>query len=144
MRLRRQAEFDAVFRGGARVHGEQVTVVGKLGAPGIRLGVPCGKRYSKRAVDRNRFRRLVREIFRRAASTLPSGLDFVVVPRGKPAGTSLAALEREIPKLVHRLARKLEEQAKNPVPKNPQPKETDPKQADPKKPDGKSPCSDPS
>ena len=59
MRLRRQAEFDAVFRGGARVHGEQVMLVGKLGAPGIRLGVPCGKRYSKRAVDRNRGKRLL-------------------------------------------------------------------------------------
>lgn len=106
-RLRRRGEFDRVFAQGARVHGDRLTLLGARRSGETRLGVPCGRRYSKRAVDRNRFRRLVREAFRRARAGLPSGLDLVVLPRCRPEGASLAVFAEELPKLVERLARKL-------------------------------------
>lgn len=45
-----------------------------------RLGIVVAKRYVKRAVDRNRVRRLIRECFRLEQDSL-CGLDFVVLAR---------------------------------------------------------------
>ena len=47
------------------------------GEPGARLGLIVGKRQAKRAVDRNRIKRALRESFRSRRSTLP-GVDIVV------------------------------------------------------------------
>lgn len=106
-RLRRGGEFDRVFAEGIRVHGSLLTVVGRANPGALRLGVPCGRRYSKRAVDRNRFRRLVREAFRAAERELPRGLDVVVLPRCRPGAARFDAFAREIPELVAKLARNL-------------------------------------
>ncbi|HKE00603.1 MAG TPA: ribonuclease P protein component [Planctomycetota bacterium] len=108
-RLRRQSDFDAVFAAGTRVHGRFVTVIGRRTEGPLRVGIPCGRRFSKRAVDRNRFRRLVRESFRLVRAQLPAGLDVVVLPRCKPGEPTFAALSVEVPELVRRVARKLEE-----------------------------------
>jgi ribonuclease P protein component len=107
MRLRRQGELDAVFRGGVRVHGDVVSVIGRIVPEGFRIGILCGKRFSKRAVDRNRFRRIVRETARRASFEVQGGLELVVLPRCRPEQLSGAAVERELPRLVDRLMRKL-------------------------------------
>ena len=71
-RIRSQRDFDAVFQKGARAQGELVAVLARRTDGPLRLGIPCGRRYSKRAVDRNRFRRLVREAFRRRSRTAPA------------------------------------------------------------------------
>lgn len=67
-----------------------------------RLGLAISRRVDKRAVERNRLRRLVREWFRHNHGRLPVG-DLVV--SGKPAarGLSAAQLFEELDQLPRRL-----------------------------------------
>ena len=108
-RLRRQRDFDAVFESGVRVHGTLVSLIGRRTEGELRIGIACGKRYSKRAVDRNRFRRRAREAFRLSRGELPAGLDVVLLPTCKPPEPTYAAIALEVPALIRRLARKLDE-----------------------------------
>ena len=73
--------------------------------PQARLGLAISKRVSKRAVERNRIKRLVRESFRRIRHRLPS-VDVVVMAREVAAGESGALLLAELDALWPRLALK--------------------------------------
>lgn len=88
-----------------------MTLVGCSSDVGGRLAIPCGRRFSKRAVDRNRFRRLVREAFREVRASLPGSIDFIVLPRCKPGDATFRALADELPALAKQLARKLSAEA---------------------------------
>jgi len=115
-RLRSKSAVDAAFKAGARVHGGLMTLVGRRAGESTRLAVACGKRFSKLAVERNRFRRLTREAYRLTRSTLPAGLDLVVLPKCKPGVATLEALRAELPSLARRLVKKLEAAATSPAP----------------------------
>jgi len=81
-RLRSRAEFTVVQTNGRRVAGRFLTLLGRPNALGRdRLGIIASKRVGN-AVNRNRAKRRMREIFRR--DVLPAGggtLDLVVVVR---------------------------------------------------------------
>ncbi|MEO7053017.1 MAG: ribonuclease P protein component [Rhodanobacter sp.] len=62
---------------------------------GARLGLAISKRVSKRAVERNRIKRLVRESFRRVRHQLPP-VDLMVMAREQAAGVPGAELLREL------------------------------------------------
>ncbi len=71
-------------------------------APGAesRLGTVVSKKVSKRAHDRNRVKRLLREYFRTRRAEVAPPLDLVVVAkRGAPA-LGLAAVAEELDPLV--------------------------------------------
>ncbi len=74
-----------------------------LGHP--RLGISASKRKVRKACDRNRFKRLVREAFRLSKAELPSGIDLVVVPRGP--GLTFEQARRSLPALARAVARRL-------------------------------------
>lgn len=108
-RLRTKREFDAVFEQGARVNGQLLAVlVRKSAGEESRIGIPCGKRFSKRAVDRNRFRRLIREVFRLHRREWKSPVEVVVLPRCRPAQCNFQLFEKEFLQLVAKAARKYE------------------------------------
>ncbi len=71
-----------------------------------RLGISASKRKIRKASDRNRFKRLVREAFRLRKAELPAGVDLVVVPRGGPALTFEQATT-SLPDLARAVARRL-------------------------------------
>jgi ribonuclease P protein component len=75
------------------------------GLPYTRLGLSVGRRKIRKAHDRNRFKRIVREVFRLSKPRLPTGLDLVVVPRGDPL--DFARTLESFPRLVHDAARRL-------------------------------------
>lgn len=83
-RLRKQSDFQQVRRSEHRIHCGPFVVQYELGSAGsaspTMLGVIASRRVGN-AVKRNRGKRLVREIFRRHAGTLPCGSRFVVVLR---------------------------------------------------------------
>jgi ribonuclease P protein component len=59
-----------------------VIAVGNNGEP-ARLGLSVGKKYLRRATQRNRVKRIIRESFRAVRHTL-HGLDLVVITKASP------------------------------------------------------------
>ncbi|OGA23125.1 MAG: ribonuclease P protein component [Betaproteobacteria bacterium RIFCSPLOWO2_02_FULL_67_26] len=67
-----------------------------------RIGIIASRRVARRAVDRNRAKRLVREAFRKVRNRL-MGVDVVVEVRRCPARETAAAAGAEIAKLLEEL-----------------------------------------
>ena len=112
-RLLKQVEFDTVFRG--NVYAANETLVGLAVAdsvPGIRLGLSVSRKVGN-AVVRNRWKRLIREAFRRQRLELEAiyltkidGMSLVLRPR-KGAVCDYVLISKSITNLVKRLSKKL-------------------------------------
>jgi ribonuclease P protein component len=70
-----------------------------------RLGISVSRKRVRRAHDRNRVKRLLREAFRLGKAELPGGLDLVVVPRG--AALTFEAARAGLPSLAQAIARRI-------------------------------------
>jgi ribonuclease P protein component len=78
-RLLNNDEFKAVIRRRRRLANNVLTLYFfPNGFEFSRLGVTLGKSAGN-AVERNRFKRLVREVFRQCRDQLPAGFDFVIL-----------------------------------------------------------------
>lgn len=97
-RLRKQSDFQQVRKSEHRVHcGPFIVQIELSGAESTSpplLGVIASRRVGN-AVKRNRGKRLMREIFRRNAATLPRGGRFVIVLRSSFTRCDYAGLEKE-------------------------------------------------
>ena len=95
-RLVRKADFEAVYRRGARLKSSQFVIFYCAnGAARSRFGISVKKALGG-AVVRNRIRRRIREILRRNSSEILSGWDFVMHPRRSVASANFAALQAEL------------------------------------------------
>ncbi len=107
-RLRRAADFAAAYREGVRARGDVFVLVARPnGLPYSRLGLSVGKRCWKRAVRRNRVRRVFREAFRLERARLPAGLDLVLIAARAGLDPRLAEARAELCALAWRARRKL-------------------------------------
>ena len=102
-RIRRRPEFERVYNAGAKVHGRFMTVfVLPNGGARPRLGVAATRKIGS-SVDRNRAKRLAREVFRR--HKMAAGLDIVVVPRREMLDAPFANLEADYHAALQRCGR---------------------------------------
>ena len=104
--LRRPAEFEAVLRSGVRVSTRNF-VARALGnaAEEPRLGMIAGRKAASRAVDRNRAKRLIREIFRSAAPAFLR-LDVTIQLRSDLRALDNEAVRAELQSLLDSLGRR--------------------------------------
>jgi ribonuclease P protein component len=102
-RIRRRAEFKQVYERGTRIHGRYSTVFMLPTDRGLgRLGIAATKKLGG-AVQRNRVKRLIREVFRR--NKISDGFDVVVIPKREWLDASLIALEADYRALLDRRLR---------------------------------------
>ncbi|PYR43615.1 MAG: ribonuclease P protein component [Acidobacteria bacterium] len=99
-RIRRRVEFQQIYDRGLKVHSRYTTVFLLANSRGVgRLGIAATRKLGG-AVQRNRAKRLIREIFRR--NKLAPGFDVVVVPKRELLHASLSTLETDYRSLVAR------------------------------------------
>lgn len=103
-RIRRRAEYQHIYAHGTKVHGRCLTlfVLANGGSIG-RLGVAATKKLGG-SVERNRAKRLIREIFRLNKSA--PGFDVVVVPKREFFTATQSALETEFRTSLNRCLRR--------------------------------------
>jgi ribonuclease P protein component len=102
-RLRRAGEFKRLYAEGRRLGNERFSVVirqNELGA--ARLGLSVAARVARRAVERNRVRRLIRESFRHRQHELPP-LDLVIGLRGPLRDVTNRELLDALDRLWHKV-----------------------------------------
>ena len=102
-RIRRRVEFQRVYDKGVKIHGRYATVFMLPNLlPFGRLGIAATRKLGG-AVERNRSKRLIREVFRN--NKLTPGFDVVVVPKRELLDASLTALETDYRHTVQRRVR---------------------------------------
>jgi ribonuclease P protein component len=94
--VRRRGEFQRVFDKGSRIHGRYLTILMARNTAGTpRLGIVASRKLGG-AVERNRAKRLIREIFRQITPLPgPQGIDLVVIPRRELIDAVYSSIESD-------------------------------------------------
>lgn len=100
LRLLRKKEFERAFREGRQVRTKRFRFqVRRNDLPYPRLGLAVGLRAAKKAVDRNRIKRLCRETFRLHRDGIPAGWDIVANPTVSKSRWTLEEVAEDFRKL---------------------------------------------
>jgi ribonuclease P protein component len=100
--VRKRADFELIYKMGFKRSGRLMTMFTRERETGpARLGIAATRKMGA-AVERNRAKRLVRELFRRHKPVAP--VDVVVVPRREILDAPYDRIEREFRSLLSRRA----------------------------------------
>lgn len=81
LRLLTPEQFTFVFQQSVKASRPEISIIARANHLGFsRLGLTIAKKHVKRAVVRNRIKRVCRDYFRRNQHTLPA-MDFIVIAR---------------------------------------------------------------
>jgi len=98
--IRRRSDFKQIYERGARIHSRYTTVFILANGLAIgRLGIAATKKLGG-AVQRNRAKRLIREVFRR--NNIAKGFDIVIIPKRELLDASFTAFETDYRALLER------------------------------------------
>jgi len=90
-RVRRRPDFERAYGAGFRIHARYMTLfIVENGGFVPRVGIAATRKLGP-SVQRNRAKRLAREVFRR--HKIESGLDIIIVPRREMLDAPFASLE---------------------------------------------------
>jgi ribonuclease P protein component len=103
-RVLRPRDFTRLRNQGRRIGGRHFSIqVGANETDGARLGLAISKRVSKRAVRRNRIKRVARDSFRHTRAQLPA-VDILLIARSSADLEDNASLRAELAGLWKRIA----------------------------------------
>ncbi len=98
--LRLKSEFDFVRENGTKLVGKYFLLVyAKSPDDKLRIGVICGRKFSKKAVLRNRARRLIKESFRLPKAQIVDS-HIIFIPRQRIMDKKLQEIQAEMIKLL--------------------------------------------
>jgi ribonuclease P protein component len=98
--VRKKWEYEKIYRGGKRLHGEGFTLIYRMNPSGTaRLGISVHHKI-RGAVKRNRIKRLVREAFRLGRNDFLSGADMVFAVRPDFVCNSPGAIRQAVGRLT--------------------------------------------
>jgi len=107
-RLRKRREFLEVQREGRKIHSRDLLIlVCSRGDTSQRVGITVSTKVGG-AVQRNRVKRVLREVWRRHRCVLPRGLDVVMIAKRSAVDATLADLTVQFQELGRRLAQRHE------------------------------------
>ena len=113
MRVRSRLDFAAVYERGVRISDGCLSLIALPNDRATsRLGLAVSKRCGN-AVQRNRLKRRLREVFRQSRAELPTGLDLVVQPRADTP-IKLDVLRQSLVSLTRRAVKKLAGRSREP------------------------------
>jgi len=103
-RLRTRSDFIRVYKTGVRISDDHFTLIASLNHSDTRrVGISIRKKVGK-AHDRNRMKRLLREVFRRHKDKFPKGCDFVMVVSSPPPTLTYSAFQEAILSLAQKFS----------------------------------------
>ena len=92
-----KSEFDYIRNNGTKFVGRYILlVIAATPDDKLRYGVICGKKYSKKAVARNRARRLIKESYRLLKNGINKPVHFVFIARVAMKGKKMQDIQKEM------------------------------------------------
>lgn len=105
LRIRKRAEFKRLQAGSRKLHSTHLLVIiNPAAGPDSRIGVTVTTRVDKRAIQRNRIKRIVRETFRHLREQLGGTFDIVVIARQNATDCSSGELRTELTELFRKIS----------------------------------------
>ena len=110
-RLLTAEDYRRVFaKAGFKVSDQHLLILARPAqTPHSRLGLVIAKKHVKRAVDRNRIKRILRESFRTLEQPLEPPVDIVILARKGLGEMEKSALHKLFAKQWRRLAKKMQQ-----------------------------------
>ena len=112
-RLTTRSEYLRVQQRGDKIHLRDLLVFVHPRAGARRIGITASSKVGG-AVQRNRVKRLLREVWRRHRAELPQANDLVFVAKRTAVGMNYVELQRQFLELAHRLRRREQHEQRQP------------------------------